>query len=810
MRRLSLITLLLWHISLYANNLRLDSLVLNQEKGRSKSQGQIEGQVYDLENKKNISSATIRINGSEVTAYTNQNGTFRIDGISPGFYTLEVSATGYNDGLSSELYIQGGQTTSTLIYLTPAQSLGEVIIRPKYRRLVSPPLSLNIVGIQQIEKNAGANRDISKLMQTLPGVGLTDPNRNDLIVRGGGPSENVFFLDGIEIPVINHFSTQGASGGVVGIINPDFVNQIKLYTGAYPANRLGGLSSVMEISQREALDDKLHFKATLGASDAALTAEGPINKRSNFIVSFRQSYLKFLFKLIGLPFLPTYNDFQLKYKYQIGDRDELSIIGLGAIDNMTLNTSLQESGTDAQRYLLNNLPIYAQWNYTIGATYKHFANNHIDFVVLSRNMLRNINYKHINNDSNLPKARDYRSDEIENKLRLERTYTHLPFRLLIGLGIKWANYSNSTQASMITPDKSGVVPIEYSSHFSMLGYQSFFQLSDEYFSNKLRLSLGLGMEGNNLTSSMKNPLKQLSPRFSASFSLSEALDLNMNLGRYVMLPSYTTLGYKDRHGKLVNQDTNIKYISSRQIALGGAYKLGKHLEFNFEGYYKDYNNYPISLNDGISLASRMISYGQIGDEAVTSIGKGKTYGIELVSKLKNWHGLNMSIIYTGFSSRFSDINGRMLASSWDTKKQFSINLMYQVGRGWYVASRWRYLGGAPYTPIDMELSKDKAIWGIRNQAYLDYQRYNSERLPASHQLDIRVDKEFYFKGLMLNIYLDIQNVYGAKSRSIPIYTNLNPKGKVIEDPQNNEKQGIRKLENSFGNVLPTLGIVVKL
>ena len=144
-------------------------------------------------------------------------------------------------------------------------------------------------------------------MQSLPGVGATDPNRNDLIVRGGGPSENVFYLDGVEIPVINHFSTQGSSGGAVGVINPDFVRELTFYTGAFPASRPNALSSVMDIKQKDGSKDRIHTKLSIGASDASLTLDGPVNKKSTFIVSARQSYLQLLFKALGLPFLPTYN-----------------------------------------------------------------------------------------------------------------------------------------------------------------------------------------------------------------------------------------------------------------------------------------------------------------------------------------------------------------------------------------------------------------------------------------------------------------------------------------------------------------------
>ena len=397
--------------------------------------GTVKGRVYNMKTNEPLEFATIRIQGTGNGATTDLEGNFEIE-FNPGFYRLEVSYVGYETTLSPEVHIQGNQIAFLDIAVPESSTLiEEVVVRPTMNlRKIESPVSYQTLSVRDIEKGAGVNRDVSKALQSLPGVGATDPNRNDLIVRGGGPSENVFYLDGIEIPIINHFATQGSSGGVVGIINPDFVREVNFYTGAFPTNRPNALSSVMDIRQKDGSRDRIHTQLGIGASAAAFTMAGPIGDKYTFIDSARQSYLQLLFKFIGLPFLPTYNDFQVKYKYQINSKNELSIIGLGAIDNMTLNTDLQEEGTEAQRYLLDYLPVYQQWNYTVGAVYKRFSDNYFDSWVLSRNMLRNKNFKYPDNDDSRPKISDYRSDEVENKLRFERSYPDLPIKLLVVAG----------------------------------------------------------------------------------------------------------------------------------------------------------------------------------------------------------------------------------------------------------------------------------------------------------------------------------------------------------------------------------------
>ncbi len=761
-----------------------------------------------MKTNESLEFATIRIQGTGNGATTDLEGNFEIE-FNPGFYRLEVSYVGYETTLSPEIHIQGNQTAFLDIAVPESSTLiEEVVVRPTMNlRKIESPVSYQTVSVRDIEKGAGVNRDVSKALQSLPGVGATDPNRNDLIVRGGGPSENVFYLDGIEIPIINHFATQGSSGGVVGIINPDFVREVNFYTGAFPTNRPNALSSVMDIRQKDGSRDRIHTQLGIGASDAAFTMDGPIGDKSTFIVSARQSYLQLLFKFIGLPFLPTYNDFQVKYKYQINSKNELSIIGLGAIDNMILNTDLQEEGTEAQRYLLDYLPVYQQWNYTVGAVYKRFSDNYFDSWVLSRNMLRNKNFKYPDNDDSRPKISDYRSDEVENKLRFERSYPDLPVKLLVGAGVTYSRYENETNRAIFS--NGSLNNLVYNTELDLWSYQAFIQASDTYFNNRLALSLGLNTIGNNFNNNMKNPLNQLSPRFSASYRLSGKWDINANVGRYAMRPAYTTLGYKDDSGLLVNRNENLTHIISNQAIAGFAYEPDAKLRVNLEGFYKLYDNYPLSLTDGMSIAGKGTDYGQVGDEEIVSTGKGRAYGIEFSGKLTGYKNFTGTLTYTLFKSEFTGEDGVYRPSSWDTRHMVNLLGSYNLPKNWNIAMRWRYVGGAPYSPIDTGLSTNKDAWSVNNRPYIDYDNYNTLRLSDSHQLDMRLDKEFYFEKMMLNFYLDVQNVYNFQSENSPIYTNKDVNGRVMDDPSDPEKHLLRQIETYAGTVLPAIGVMIK-
>lgn len=353
------ITVLLYLISIYTYSQRPDN-------------GTIQGTVVNSKNNEPVPFANIVIFQTNIGAATNFDGEFKFTGVKPGFIQLQVSAVGFETYISPDIMVTNSKIVNIDIPLKETTiAIDEVVVKPSpFRKTEESPVSLRKIGIKDIEKSPGSNRDISKVIQSFPGVASTPVQRNDVIVRGGGPSENSFYLDDVEIPNINHFATQGASGGPVGIINVDFIREVDFYSGAFPANRGGALSSVLEFKQKDGNKEKLEVQGTLGASEVALTLDGPIGDKTSYIFSVRRSYLQLLFAVLELPFLPTYNDIQFKTKTRFNEKNELTLIGLGALDQFNLNLDANE--TEDQQYILNYLPVNEQWSYTFGAVFKHY------------------------------------------------------------------------------------------------------------------------------------------------------------------------------------------------------------------------------------------------------------------------------------------------------------------------------------------------------------------------------------------------------------------------------------------------------
>ncbi len=778
--------------------------------------GSIKGRVYNEINNESIPFANIVLDSTQIGTTSDEEGRYEINNIKPGTYNLTCSFVGFKTTYLYEITIGSAAVTDINIALTEESALlDQVVIQTnRIEKSEESPLSKQTIGATEIYRNPGANRDISRVIQILPGVATTVSFRNDIIVRGGAPNENRFYLDGIEIPNINHFATQGSSGGPVGLINVNFIRDVDFYSGAFPANRGNTMSSVMDFKQITGNREKLGGTFMVGSSDIGLTLNGPTGKNSSFILSARRSYLQFLFQALKLPFLPTYNDFQYKHFFEFGDKDQLTIVGLGAIDNFELNTDVNDGETDQEtidrnNYILGNLPINDQWNYTIGANWKHFSRNSFQNVVISRNHLNNSAIKYKNNIEDPDELLlNYNSEEIENKLRIESTKRMNGWNWNIGAGFEHVKYTNSTFNQRVINDQ--VTTIDFDSEFTMQKYSLFTQVSKSVFSERLSLSFGIRTDANSYSDEMSNFVDQLSPRFSASYQFTEKFSASFNLGRYFQLPAYTVMGYRDNDGDLVNKENGITYIQSDHIVAGVQYNPTRYSKISVEGFYKKYDNYPFLTNDSISLANLGGDFGVIGNEPAVSNSEGRSYGVEFFLQQKLSSSVYGLISYTFVRSEFQDKNGKYVASSWDNRHILNITAGKKLKRNWEIGAKFRFLGGSPYTPFDIELSSKKENWDVTQRGINDWNQLNTQRNGNSHGLDFRVDKRWFFEKWALNAYLDIQNLYGFETETQPFLDVVrDDNGNPIEDPNQPDSYLTREIANTAGTILPSIGLMIE-
>ncbi len=759
----------------------------------------ISGRVVGETSRQPIQFVAVTVDGQpRLGATTDADGLFTIQGVTPGMFRLVGSSIGYELGYSEDIQISATTPPIELRLTQSSQKIDTIVVRPSlFRRMVESPVSMKRIGAQQIEKSPGANRDVSRIVQSYPGVSFSPSGyRNDLIVRGGSPDENKFYVDGIEIPNINHFSTQGASGGPVSILNADLIREIDFYTGAFPIQYSGALSSVMNVKLRDGDRDEQRFKITFGASEASLSGSGHISDKTTYLFSIRQSYLQVLFKMIGLPFLPNFIDGQIKIKHSITPKDEITILGLGAIDDMTLN----EDGTsESSEYILSYLPRIEQETFTAGVRYRHFAGDDTYTLVASHSYLNNVNIKYQDNDESDPDKLNYNLRSVEQKTTLRGEVND---KLNDLFSLRYGAELDYTQYRIDSYTRSSNGSNTYDTDLGFIDYGIF--ASAAYKSNNERFtsSLGVRFDGNNFSNQTSKIWRYVSPRLSASYALQYGVSLSAATGIYYSMPPLTALSY-NIDGKAVNSE--LGYMNVVHYTLGLEWRPRREIFASLEGFYKDYSKMPVSVENNIPLADLGSDYGTVGNEELVQSGVGRAYGVEMMGQWQVAGRISLVGSLTIFRSEYATTqSSEYRPSAWDNRVIFNASGTYFFKKGWSVGAKISAIGGSPYSPYDLDYSSQIINWDVMGQPAIDYTQYNTLRNSGYGQLDLRVDKTYYFRGWMLGLYLDLQNALISKYKQadIPISTG-------VVDADDPTRYEMKYLSNVSGTMLPTFGITAQ-
>ena len=764
----------------------------------------VSGKVIDRLTRESIPYAAVVIVGVDGSGtLTDSTGVFTLENVRPGIVQLSAIQLGYRTVVTPEYRITPYTPFIEIEMDLDPDELAASSVKPSpFLRSVESPVSVRIISLGDIDKIPGANKDIARIVRSYPGVSYSPIGyRNDLIVRGGGPSENAFYIDGIEIPNINHFATQGASGGPVSILNSDLIREISFYTGSFPANRGGALSSVMDITLKDGNPDKQVFKATIGASEIGAAASGHMGDRTTYIASVRQSYLQLLFRLLGLPMLPNYIDGQFKSRTKIDSRNEVSFIALAGFDNMKLSDSPDDKGDE---YLLSYLPVLKQETFTVGTSYKHFSDRHIQTYSLSYSYLNNRSRKYLDNDQSADENLILCSSALEGKaqIRFENRSYYGPWTVREGADLYFRHYDSDVYRQLMT-----ATALDYGTALSFFGGGIFASADYRSPGGKLNASAGLRADGASYSDNTASFWKQLSPRVSLSYLPWENWSFNASAGFYHQLPPITALGFRTASGSLANKD--LDYMRVLSAAVGADWKYAERLFIGLEGFYKQFMDIPLSLETGVPLTCLGADYGSIGEEALVSSAIGRAYGAELLVRWLIPDKLTLVGSATLYRSEYrADEDSEYIPSAWDNRFIMNLSGVYDLPKYWSIGMKISAIGGSPYTPYDEDASSLKVVWDAAGRPVYDYTKYNQGRLDPYYQIDVRVDKNFYFRRWTLGLYLDLQNVTFSKIRQPDAYLStgeiVNPDALPLA-----QRYALETLELWSGTIVPALGVTVE-
>lgn len=789
--------------------------------------GYITGTAKDKNTQEPLAGVSIVLVGTDplIGASSDNEGKFKLTAPA-GSYNIKGTYIGYKPMTKFNIVVTSGNINEINFELEEEQlTMSELVVQGNTSAAVATwenPLSIQRLTTEEIRSNPGGNFDISRVIQTLPGVGGSTASgsfRNDIIIRGGAPNENIFYLDGIEIPVINHFTTQGSTGGPQGMLNVSFIEDVTLSTSAFNARYDNPLSSVFQFTQRDGNQERLQGNVRLSATDLATTFDGPIASGTTFLASARRSYLQFLFQAIDLPIRPNYWDFQYKLTHRINPGTTITSLGVGAIDEFSF--AVPKESTPEKEYVLRSNPSINQKNYTIGFLLKKLISRGYVNVVLSRNFFYNSLDKFEDGqtgDEDLRTLR-IRSAEIENKLRLEVNKSGKGWKYSYGASAQYVQFRNEVfnklRKEILDSSNNVIQPevrVAFNTTIDFLKFGAFAQASKMLFNDRLSITTGIRSDINSFTSNGDNPAKTFSPRINVSYALNSKWNINATAGRYYKIPIYTVLGFQDGSGEFVNRDS--EYIRSVHYAAGAEFLPSSGLRFTLEGFYKLYTHYPVSVRDEISLANQGGDFGAIGNEETASNGKGRTFGAELFAQQKLTKNTFFIVSYTLYKSEFSGSNGDYISSSWDNRNLISLLVGRKFKKNWEAGIKFRYAGGAPYTPFDAEASRRNYL--STGTGIPDVSAVNTEKLEPFRQFDLRIDKKWNFRQLTVDVFLDVQNLFLFRSPAYPNYTftrNADNTGYLTNDGEAIEPDGSNAipiiLKNDDPTVLPTIGFIVE-
>lgn len=707
--------------------------------------GSVSGTVVDLETKLPLVGVNIFIKSTNVGTSTNQNGEFEITDLEVGTYTLVFSYIGYEKATKPDVIVRSQRTTSLEIELksTFVEIETAVVTGGYFSEVDNKPVSTINFSSEEIRRAPGSAGDVSRIIYGLPSLAKVNDQRNSLIVRGGSPVENSFYIDNIEIPNINHFPVEGSSDGPIGILNVDFIDDVNFYSGGFSPVYGDRLSSIMEISYREGTQQKFAPQLNLSLAGFGAAVEGPLGDGNSYMFSFNKSYLDLILnenETGGA--MPNYGDAQGKLTLKIDDKNKISFLDVMSIDQINLDyeNALETDLTNVYGQtdgFTNTAGI--NWQYIWGETgYSNTSVSHT-FTNYDRDYSETKSRNHL-----------FTNKSKENLIRIRNVnYYKASKRNSFEFGAEGSVVLNQFDV-LFEPwqDHYGNMTPEVRVDRKMDSYKAgLFAIHHWNISEKLTLDYGLRSDYFEFNSEIT-----VSPRATLTYKLSDKTDITAGAGIFnQFIPNYM----------LVQNDAfkNLKTPASHRYILGLHHMLGETTRLSVEAYYKSYKNFPVDptqpyefLFDQSTIEGLFLGHDRLVDK-----GEAFSRGIEVMVQKKlasDFYGLVSASLS---KSRYKDLFGTWHDRIYDNQFNFTVEGGYIPNNEWEFKIRWIYAGGAPYTPFDLEQSYqyNKGIWDLEN--------VNSKRLPDYHSLNIRVDKRFYFSGSNLILYLSVWNAYGREN-----------------------------------------------
>lgn len=730
--------------------------------------GEITGTVIDARTKEPLIGVNVLVLDTAYGASTDNEGRYVVRNVPVGPYRLRFDYIGYESALETDVILRSARSTVVNAQLKQSLIEGEEVVVTAGYFADEERTQTSTIGLtrEEIRRFPGGFEDVVRTVSTLPGVAINNTGgRNDLLVRGGGPSENLYVINGIEVPNINHFGNQGASSGSLSFVNLDFVEDVTFSTGGFGARFGDKMSSVLSLKMKEGHTSGFEPKVTISATQYGADFEQPLGDRGAVIFSARKSYLDLIFKAAGLAFIPVYTDFNLIGHYDLSPKDKLFFISLSAINDVDRDLSTPENRVENAGILGND-----QYQAMAGLSYRRILNSGYLDAVLNTNLFR-YGFKQAEPAGDLFFSSDAREREVNAKLE-NYWVASKTVGLRTGLAAKTIFYDNNVTFADTIYDRSGNripvdllgVPQSQRVDTTALKLAAYSEL-DWNVHPKFEINAGLRADYFGFLNDKLYP----APRLSFKYKFHPQHSLKLSGGLYYQSPSYVWMTNSN------NQ--NLKALQNTMGVLGWDYLAREDVRFSVETYYKKYddlptgvvpgvNNYLVITNTGTSYGGATEDFQSFGYFDMVSNGSGRSYGLEflLQKKFSNTPFYGLSSI-TINKTELTANNGLVYPGQYDQRFILNISGGYKPNKAWEFSAKFRYFTGVPFTPMYVKGDNPQSAVDIQNLP----EEYLAARLADAHHLDLRVDRYFYFGASTLTVFLDIQNVYNYAIPLRPSY-----------------------------------------
>jgi outer membrane receptor for ferrienterochelin and colicin len=738
--------------------------------------GTLRGRITDKESLQPLTGVNIMVQGTGYGAASDSSGHYLIRDIPVGGYQLTFSYIGFQKKTIPDVFVKSGKTVFVNAELSTEvlQGLPVAVYAGYFDQSREEPVSSQSLNYEEIRRAPGAREDVSRMLQNLPGVNPTADDRNDLVIRGGSPTEVLFVVDHIEIPNPNHFGTQGATGGPVSMINTEFVENMTFLAGGFTSEYGNKASGAMDIRLREGNRYGYNGKLDLGFGGVGGYFEGPLgNGKGSFLVGIHRSFLDFMQKVLNYGGTPIYANTQGKIVYDLGKRNQLSFLWLGGDDR--IHIGYETKADDFQIGLRDTVDYqdidFKSRQFTAGINWRSFwSDNFYTHLNLSHNYNRfftDVNsigmsalnvHGDLNDRTKVSKADLYDNISTENisTIKVEANWQiESNSSLSFGGHYKFSQFDHDIRYLPVHPDRPDAFG-QYPKPLSVQIRQDLTPKKGAYINFRHRIldrfvyNLGGRYDDFNLLR-----VRNFSPRFNIAFDATERLELHAGTGRYYQDPEFIFITSDPSNKR------NLKDICCDHFIIGMNYLLTPGTRLTLEAFRKNYWDYPVSADSGyemISMANTGADYGSNGySEKLTGMGMGRVNGFEFMLQQKmsdRFYGL-LSYSYSVIKNKALDQVDRN--GAFDNRHVLNLVAGYRKNKNWEFSLKWRYAGGTPYTPFDRQASM------ASGEGMLDLTRINEERFPAYHRLDLRVDHRDYHKKGTVVEYMSIENVYDRKN-----------------------------------------------